>query len=113
MKALALASALAVSGLCTAQEWASNLFYDFQARQTAIVATRRLTTFEDVLGKGFSVDLDAFAGMYQDGKPVGGLSLGKRFPLAKNLGGYAGFGVSTSDGKPVSVGFVLGASVKF
>ena len=113
MKALALASALAVSGLCTAQEWASNLFYDFQARQTAIVATRRLTTFNDILGKGFSLDLDAFAGIYQDGITVGGFSVGKRIPLAQNLGGYAGFGVSTSDGRPVSLGLVLGCSIKF
>jgi len=88
------------------------LFYGTKTKQSALVASTKLTTFTHVLGKG-SIDLDAFAGAFGNGSPVAGFSLGKRFKLADQANGYIGFGFSVSQGLPNDFGPCAGLSVKF
>lgn len=99
--------------LASAQDWSMQMFYGTQAKQTAIVASTKVTEFTNVLGKNITLDLDAFAGAFSSGAPVAGFSLGKRFPLADRVQGYAGFAFSVSQGKPNDFGPMAGLSVRF
>ncbi len=113
MRTTVIFAALALAALGNAQDWSMELYYGTQAKQTAIVASTKVTTFTNVLGKGYTLDLDGFVGAYQSGSPVAGFSLGKRFPLADRVQGYLGLAFSVVQGKPNDFGPAFGVSVKF
>ena len=110
-----VAAAVAMSVAASAQlnTWSTSLYYDLNDKSWAAVVTKPITTFKNVLGKGHSLDLDAFAGATFNGGPVAGFSLGKRFPLADTATGYVGFGAKVESNRPVSFGPVAGVSIKF
>lgn len=95
-----------------AQSYNASIFYSVSAKETAYVASVKLTTFTGIL-KRYSLDLDSFAGSFANGSPVAGFSLGKRFKLADQASGYLGLGVSISQGKPADWGPCLGLSFRF
>lgn len=99
----------------TAQDqkpWSAALFYDAKSHQTSAIALYKITTFSHILGKGFSLDLDGFAGTSISGQgAIAGLLVGKRFPLADQVQGYLGFGATIQNAQPVSGGIAFGISL--
>lgn len=113
MKQLLIIALAAVSATAFATDWATQLYYGIGTKQTAIVASTKLTSFTNVLGKGWTLDLDAFAGSFSSGAPVAGVLIGKRIPLADQVNGYVGIAFSAVQGRPTDFGPCVGISVKF
>jgi len=112
MKRLLLLSLIGLTLPAHATDWAMQLYYGVNAKQTGLVVSKRLTTFTNVLGKN-SLDLDGFAGTFADGSPVGGISLGKRIKLADQADAYLGLGFSVNQNRPTDFGPCLGITVRF
>jgi len=113
MKQLLIIALAAIVLPAQATDWSTQLYYGVNSKQTALVASTKLATFTNVLGKGWTLDLDAFAGSFQSGNPVAGVILGKRVPLADQAQGYFGLAFSAVQGRPVDFGPAIGISVKF
>jgi hypothetical protein len=93
--------------------WSGALYYNLKTRDSSVVALTKLTDFSRVLGK-FSLELDGFAGVALNGQlGVAGFTVGRSFPIADQVSAFAGAAVAVSSGRPVSVGFVAGVSVRF
>lgn len=88
--------------------------YDFGLKEGANIANEKAHELTNVLGLGFNLDVDVFAGVTWKSKtPLGGGLLGKRVRLADQAQGYAGIGVSIAQGQSWSPVVCAGVTVKF
>jgi hypothetical protein len=66
--------------------------YDLTNKLPATGIGYKMHTFENVLGRKFSLDLTGFAGITNERLPVAALTLGKTFPAATFVNVYFGLG---------------------
>lgn len=73
--------------------------YDFGHKESSAVTTKKIGEVHNLFGKGFSLDVDLFAGANFDrkAKPITGILVGKRSPLADEVTGYFGAGLAFQD----------------
>ncbi len=88
--------------------------YDFGLKEAAPVVTSPVGRLTNVFGKGFSLDVDGFAGVTLKSKtPLAGFLVGRRFPLANEAQAYVGAGLSIAQGRSFSPVAGLGLTWKF
>lgn len=88
--------------------------YDLKYREAALVTSTKIGTVKNVLGKGFELDVDGFAGLTLVTKrPVSGILLDKRFSLADNVTGHVGLGLSLGADRNPSLAFGFGVGWRF
>lgn len=96
--------------LCTAQSL--TVAYDFGLKEPATVATTPVGRLNNVLGRGFSLDVDAFAGAtFKTKTPLAGFMVGRRFALATEVTALVAVGAAVAQSQPVSL--VVGAGVSW
>ena len=109
MKTLVFASIVILTVQVHAQSSLTGL-YDFGLREPALVATTPIGKLTNVLGKGFNLDVDLFAGSTLRTKStLTGTLIGKRFPLANEASGYIGAGLTFTP----KWNFAVGAGVSW
>jgi len=82
--------------------------------RAAAGAQNRLKTFTNVFGRGWSADLDAFAGMTLRRKvPVAAFLVGLRKPIADQATFYFGTGPIVSQSTPTGWAFGAGIDLRF
>lgn len=84
MKTLTIAAIAVLSASALPQDWSLGAVYSFGHKDYAAVASSKVYTLENVLGKGFSLDVSGFAGMTDRGRTIAGFSLTKEWTIAKN-----------------------------
>jgi len=89
--------------------------YDLKYNESSAVVLKQIGTLHNVIGKGFELDVQAFAGsnVSRKGRPVAGVLLTRGFDLAQEVSGLVGFGLNTQDGRQVSFVVAAGASWRF
>lgn len=97
--------------------WSASYLYRLTGEpgdRAAAGAQNRLKTFTNVLGRGWSLDLDAFAGLtLQRAAPVTAFLVGTRKKLANEVEGYLGGGFAVTQGQPSSLVVGAGITVRF
>lgn len=110
----ALAAGLLLAGSRSIAQNSLTVAYDFGLKEAATVATTQIGTVNNVLGKGFSLDVDAFAGMtWRTNVPVTGILVGRRFALADEVQSYFGIGGRIAQGQNFAPVAAAGASWRF
>lgn len=84
MKTLTIAALAVLSASTLAQDWQLGAVYSFGNKDYAVVASNKVYTLEDVLGKGLKLDVHGFAGVTDRGRTIAGFSLTKEWTVAKN-----------------------------
>lgn len=93
--------------------WTLCVYWDARSKSTNYVILTKIGEVKRPLGLGFDLEIDAFAGSDAYANLVGGVSIGKTFPVAQNVDFKLGLGVSTQQGKPTGAGLLIGLTYRF
>jgi hypothetical protein len=95
-KTLSILALAAIGTSAMAQEqssWSISAYYSFCQKDYAITGSNRLHVVEDFLRKGWTIDLNAFAGVSRTNRTLAGFSGTVPFKIAKDIYFIAGVGV--------------------
>ena len=113
-KLLPLIALSAMSGMSLAQtDWSLACYWDARTKTTNAVVLRQIGTIKRPFGAQFDLEVDGFVGSDALSNIVGGISIGKTFPIAANVDFKFGLAISTQQSKPSGAGLLVGLTVRF
>lgn len=85
-------------------------YYDFKSKQSYAVATKKLGSFDRVLGSTIKLDALGFLGATKEGRPVAGYAVVWNGEIAKNLKISVGPAVLAKEGNIEGVSLFAGVT---